>query len=70
MVGGEIVWNDVVGCTQLIADKINLNDVRLTKCGGDPSTDIPESTSLAMTATGLVALFSLYRRKNRKSRTA
>ncbi|MCW5768741.1 MAG: hypothetical protein KIT19_08645 [Phycisphaeraceae bacterium] len=31
--GGEININNAQGCTQLIADKINLNDVRFCGCG-------------------------------------
>jgi len=34
-VGGEININNAQGCTQLIADKINLNDVRFTRCAPD-----------------------------------
>jgi hypothetical protein len=30
--GGEIVINNAQGCTQLVADKINLNDVRFKRC--------------------------------------
>jgi len=33
--GGEININNAQGCTQLIADKINLNDVRFTRCAPD-----------------------------------
>jgi len=32
---GEININNAQGCTQLIADKINLNDVRFTRCAPD-----------------------------------
>jgi len=32
---GEININNSQGCTQLIADKINLNDVRFTRCAPD-----------------------------------
>ncbi len=30
--GGEIQFDNVQGCTQVVADKINLNDVRLNNC--------------------------------------
>jgi len=33
--GGEININDAQGCTQLIADKVNLNDVRFNRCAPD-----------------------------------
>jgi len=32
---GEININNSQGCTQLVADKINLNDVRFTRCAPD-----------------------------------
>jgi len=35
MTGGEININDSQGCTQLIADKVNLNDVRFNRCTPD-----------------------------------
>jgi len=35
MFGGEININDSQGCTQLIADKVNLNDVRFNRCAPD-----------------------------------
>ena len=31
--GGEITFNNVQGCVQAVADKINLNNVRLNQCG-------------------------------------
>ncbi|MFN0136881.1 MAG: hypothetical protein ACKVS9_12285 [Phycisphaerae bacterium] len=34
--GGEIVINNSQGCTQLVADKINLNDVRFCRCAFAP----------------------------------
>jgi len=29
---GEVAFNNVQGCTQVVGDKLNLNDVRLTRC--------------------------------------
>ena len=40
--GGEIVINNAQGCTQLVADKINLNDVRFCRC----AFDLPELASI------------------------
>jgi hypothetical protein len=34
--GGEIVINNAQGCTQFVADKINLNDVRFCRCAFGP----------------------------------
>ena len=47
--GGEITFNNVQGCTQAVADKINLNDVRLNQCG----FAVPEP------APGLYMLFGM-----------
>jgi prealbumin domain-containing protein/PEP-CTERM motif-containing protein len=37
--GGEISIDNAQGCTQLIADKIVLNDVRFCRCAFDPTPD-------------------------------
>ena len=50
--GGEITFNNVQGCTQAIADKINLNDVRLNNCGAA----IPEPGTGLLVAVGLGVL--------------
>ena len=70
--GGEINIDNAQGCVQLVADKITLNDVRFDYCGPGVGTppEMPEPTSLTMTATGLIGLFKLYRRKKRASQTA
>jgi len=40
--GGEINISNAQGCTQLIADKINLNNVRFTRCAPDKmETGVP-----------------------------
>lgn len=56
--GGEIVINNGQGCTQLIADKINLNDVRFGRC----SFEIP-----APGAGGMLALAGLVAARRRRS---
>jgi len=57
MAGGEITFNNVQGCTQLIADKINLNDVRLTSCvAGVNMAPIPEPATGSLVALGALAL--------------
>jgi len=70
MQGGEININNSQGCTQLIADKVNLNDVRFNRCApngngmmvGGVLLDI-DTTAVLLAAigtdpliTGLVAL--------------
>jgi hypothetical protein len=57
--GGEIVINNAQGCMQLIADKINLNDVRFNRCS---FTLIPEPGALSLAAIGLGGL-ALKRRR-------
>ena len=51
MDGGEITFNNVQGCTQAIADKINLNDVRLNNCAF-----VPEPHSGGLLGFGLIGL--------------
>jgi hypothetical protein len=66
--GGEINVNNAQGCTQLIADKIKLNDARLNGCGfgfdipPDPPV-IPLPTTAALAAAGMVVL-GVRRRRN------
>jgi hypothetical protein len=56
---GEIAWNDVQGCTQAIGDKLNLNDVRLTRC----AFALPEPEPSLAAAAALGSLFALARRR-------
>jgi hypothetical protein len=51
--GGEININNAQGCTQLIADKVTLNDVRFTRCAG---VLVPEPGTFGLTGLGLLAL--------------
>jgi hypothetical protein len=48
---GEVAFNNVQGCTQVIGDKLNLNDVRLTRC---PFVDVPEPSGPVLLATAAV----------------
>jgi len=53
--GGEINVSNGQGCTQLVSDKITLNDVRFTRCAFVPE---PRSPSLVALALGAVLLAS------------
>ena len=63
MSGGEITLNNAQGCTQLIGDKINLNDVRLNNCG---FTAVPEPSSGLLVGLGLVTLGTASRGQRKK----
>jgi hypothetical protein len=65
---GEIVLNDVEGCTQLLSPKINLNDVRLSRCAFGGDVPVPLNPSLTLTATALFAtgLFIGWRKRRQK----
>lgn len=61
--GGAININNAQGCTQLVADKITMNDVRFTRCAYAPE---PGSAALlGIALTGLLA-----RRRGRLARPA
>jgi len=55
---GEITINNSQGCVQLVADVVNLNDVRYNRCAFAP---IPEPATLMMLSAG--ALYSVRRRR-------
>ena len=61
MQGGEININNSQGCTQLIADKVNLNDVRFNRCAPDVDImigghgGIPNKTALLVAGSQLTA---------------
>jgi len=61
MTGGEINIDNSQGCTQLIADKVNLSDVRFNRCAPDGdrmvggSGHIIDNTSLLVTGAQLSA---------------
>ena len=50
MDGGEITFNNVQGCLQAVADKINLNDVRLNNCA---FVAVPEPTTCTLALAAL-----------------
>ena len=59
--GGEITFNNVQGCTQGVADKINLNDVRLNNCAfianpDSPGAPVPEPHAALLFAVGLTTV--------------
>jgi hypothetical protein len=58
MTGGEVTFNNVQGCTQVVGDKINLNDVRLNNCG---AMIVPEPGTGMLLGLGLVGLAAAVR---------
>ena len=72
--GGEINFQNVQGCTQLIADKINLSDIRLARCafgggGLQPGpVNVPEPISIGLFAAGLAGV-GWQRRRARQLRS-
>jgi hypothetical protein len=52
--GGEITFNNVQGCTQVVADKINLNDVRLNNCAFVATPEPAPSPLLGLALLALV----------------
>lgn len=61
LAGGEIAFNNAQGCTQLIGDKINLNDVRFGRCAFNFSA-VPEPSAALI---GVAVLPLLRRRASR-----
>lgn len=59
LAGGEINIDNAQGCTQLIADKITLNDVRFCQCGFSP---VPAPGAAGV--LGLGVLWAARRRRN------
>ena len=59
MDGGEITFNNVQGCLQAVADKINLNDVRLNNCHF-----VPEPRTGLLLGLGLARLVAVTSRRS------
>jgi hypothetical protein len=59
--GGEINIDNAQGCTQLVADKITLNDVRFNRC-----SFVPEPGTAALLAVGLAATIARCTRRRRR----
>ena len=58
---GEASFDNVQGCTQLIGDKLNLSNVRLTRC----AFVVPEPGATALGAAACAALAGLAARRRR-----
>ncbi|NJL83998.1 MAG: PEP-CTERM sorting domain-containing protein [Chloroflexaceae bacterium] len=68
--GGEIVINNAEGCTQLVADRINLNDVRFRRCAfrteGEPVLEVPEPTTV-LGLLGIMGIGGVFARRKHQS---
>jgi hypothetical protein len=64
---GEVAFNDVQGCTQVIGDKLNLNDVRLTRCA---FLTVPEPDAAALGFAALAAVTWLARSRSTRGRAS
>lgn len=64
---GEVAFNDVQGCTQVIGDKLNLNDVRLTRCA---FLTVPEPDAAALGFGALAAVVWLAGSRRGRGRAA
>jgi hypothetical protein len=62
MGGGEVNFSNVAGCTQVVGDKLNFNDVNLSRCGFS-ATVIPVPAAVWLFGSGLIGLIGIARRK-------
>ena len=56
---GEILFSNVQGCSQVVADKVNFSNVQLSNCGvrvSTFSTAVPEMNTMLLVAIGLATL--------------
>lgn len=54
--GGEVGFSNVQGCTQVIGDKLNLSNVRLTRCAF--LLEVPEPAGASVAALAALALLA------------
>lgn len=56
---GEILFSNVTGCSQVVADKVDFSNVQLSNCGvrfSTFSTAVPEMNTMLLVAIGLAGL--------------
>ena len=69
--GGEIHIDNSQGCVQLVADKINLNNVRFNRCAFGELTGlglepVPEPSSIVLLGAGAIFVLGVRWRKRSK----
>ncbi|THB69512.1 MAG: PEP-CTERM sorting domain-containing protein [Gammaproteobacteria bacterium] len=65
---GEVSFDNVGGCTQVVGDKLNFNDVNLNRCGFSPSaitpSPVPVPAAIWLFGTGLATFIGLRKKAN------